>query len=167
VSIDPSSEIISILSRKGETFAAAESCTGGGIVTRLTAIPGSSNVVWGGIVSYSNEAKISLLNVEPALIERDGAVSSGVAKSMVWGMRVQSAADWTLAVTGLAGPGGGTPEKPVGTVWIAWCSPEGIIEAELFHFKGDRATVRRKTEEEALLGLVKLINKETLLKSSS
>jgi len=157
---DPSEKIIRILADRGETFASAESCTGGGIVTRLTAVPGSSQVVWGGIVSYSNEAKITLLDVDSGMLLRDGAVSSGVAKSMAWGIHVRSAADWTTAVTGIAGPGGGTDEKPVGTVWIAWCSPGGNISAELYHFKGNRAEVRLKTEITALEGLLKLIDQQ-------
>ncbi|RKX70890.1 MAG: damage-inducible protein CinA [Spirochaetes bacterium] len=160
MSASASFKIIDILTRRGETFAAAESCTGGGIVALLTNIPGSSVVVWGGIISYSNEAKITLLDVNPELLERDGAVSSGVAKSMAWGMRVRSAADWTVAVTGIAGPGGGTDDKPVGTVWIAWCSPSGNISAERFHFDGDRALIRKKTEDKALEGLLLLIDRQ-------
>ncbi len=160
MSTSASFRIIEILTRRGETFAAAESCTGGGIVARLTDIPGSSAVVWGGIVSYSNEAKITLLDVNPELLERDGAVSSGVAKSMAWGMRVRSAADWTVAVTGIAGPGGGTAEKPVGTVWIAWCSPPGNVLTERFHFDGDRAFIRKKTEDKALEVLLLLIDRQ-------
>jgi PncC family amidohydrolase len=161
VSVDCSSEIISLLADRGETFAAAESCTGGGIVARLTGVPGSSKVVWGGIVSYADEAKITLLDVDSGLLERDGSVSSGVAKSMAWGVRVRSSADWTVAVTGIAGPGGGSPEKPVGTVWIAWSTAKQKISAELFHFKGDRDDVRRQTEEKALVGLLELIAKDS------
>ena len=154
---NPSEIIIRELTRRGETFAAAESCTGGGIVARMTEVPGSSAVVWGGIISYSNESKVNLLDVDAQLLERDGAVSSGVAKLMAWGMRVKSAADWTVAVTGIAGPGGGTADKPVGTVWIAWCTPEGSVSSELFHFDGNRSEVRKKTEHEALAGLLRLI----------
>ncbi len=157
MSTEISSEIIRVLIERGETFAAAESCTGGGIVTRLTGIPGSSAVVWGGIISYADEAKITMLDVSPKLLEQDGAVSSGVAKAMSWGMRVRSGADWTLAVTGIAGPGGGTADKPVGTVWIAWCNPAAVVLSELFHFDGDRETIRRKTEDKALNGLYYLI----------
>ncbi|MCK5736289.1 MAG: CinA family protein [Spirochaetaceae bacterium] len=160
MSTDLSSEIVSVLSKRGETFAAAESCTGGGIVARITDIPGSSEVVWGGIISYSNEAKITLLDVPPQLLKRDGAVSSGVAKSMAWGMRIKSSADWTVAVTGLAGPGGGTPEKPVGSVWIAWCNPVGNISVELFSFNGNRGAIRRETENEAMRGLLRLIKQQ-------
>lgn len=79
---------------------------------------------------------------------------------MAWGIRVRSAADWTVAVTGIAGPGGGTVDKPVGTVWIAWCSPSGNVSAELFHFDGDRALIRKKTEDKALEGLLLLIDRQ-------
>ncbi|RKX74515.1 MAG: damage-inducible protein CinA, partial [Spirochaetes bacterium] len=78
-------------------------------------------------------------------------------KSMAWGMRIRSGADWTIAVTGVAGPGGGTQDKPVGTVWIAWCDPTGVVSARLFHIDGNRDDVRRKSVEEALTGLRQLI----------
>lgn len=151
-------QIIEELKLRAETVASAESCTGGGISELLTSVPGSSAVVWGGIVTYANEAKISMLDVDPGLLERDGAVSSGVAKSMAWGMRLRSGADWTIAVTGVAGPDGGTVEKPVGTVWIAWCNPQGAITARQFHFVGNRDEVRRRTAEEALVGLLGLFS---------
>jgi PncC family amidohydrolase len=151
--------LIRILNERGERLAAAESCTGGGILAELTSIPGSSSVVWGGIVSYDNEAKITLLDVDPVLLRDEGAVSAGVAKSMAWGMRNCSGADWTVAVTGIAGPDGGTAEKPVGTVWIAWCNPFGDVTATLFHFQGDRASVRRQTVQCALDGVRDLIRR--------
>lgn len=151
-------QVIEELKLKGETIACAESCTGGGISAALTSVPGSSAVVWGGIVSYANEAKITMLDVDAGLLERDGAVSSGVAKSMAWGMRIRSGADWTISVTGIAGPDGGTVDKPVGTVWIAWCNPQGLITARQFHFDGNRDDVRRRTAEEALSGLLELFS---------
>jgi nicotinamide-nucleotide amidase len=157
VSTDIQNEIVKLLTAKGETVAAAESCTGGGILASLTSVPGSSAVVWGGIVTYANEAKVSMLDVDNRLIEKDGAVSSGVAKSMAWGMRIRSGADWTIAVTGVAGPGGGTQDKPVGTVWIAWCDPRGAVSARLYHIDGNREEIRRKSVEEALTGLRQLI----------
>lgn len=161
MSTDIQSEIIRVLTDRCETVATAESCTGGGIVALLTTVPGSSAVVWGGIVTYANEAKITMLEVDSRLLEQDGAVSRGVAKAMAWGIRVHSGVDWTLAVTGIAGPGGGTPEKPVGTVWIAWCDPEGIVSARSFHFNGDRDSIRRKTAFEAMKGLLQLIVKHS------
>lgn len=159
--LDRASEIIKVLADRCETFAAAESCTGGGILALLTTVPGSSAVVWGGIVTYADEAKITMLEVNPRLLDENGAVSPGVAKAMAWGMRVRSGADWTLAVTGIAGPGGGTPEKPVGTVLIAWCDPEGAVSVRSFHFSGNRDSVRRKTADEAMKGLLQLIMKHS------
>ena len=147
--------VIELLSRRRETLAVAESCTGGMISAALTHIPGSSAVLWGGVVSYSNEAKSAYLDVDPALILREGAVSGAVAKAMAWGMRVHSGADRTLAVTGIAGPGGGTPEKPVGTVWIGETTPDGRVEACLHQFEGDRASVRNQTLRAALGRLLK------------
>jgi len=109
---------------------------------------------WGAFVTYSNDAKLTVLDVDAGLLEREGAVSAGVAKAMAWGARVRSGADWTLAVTGIAGPGGGTPDKPVGTVWIAWCGPGIPVSAEIFHFEGSREEIRIRTAEEALKGLL-------------
>jgi nicotinamide-nucleotide amidase len=76
---------------------------------------------------------------------------------MAWGMKTRSGADWTIAVTGIAGPDGGSPEKPVGTVWIAWCNPSGIVTSRLFHFEGNREDIRRSTTEEALAGLLEML----------
>lgn len=150
--------VIQELISRGETIASAESCTGGGISAVLTSIPGSSAAVWGGVVSYANEAKITMLDVDAGLLERDGAVSSGVAKSMAWGMRIRSGADWTVAVTGIAGPDGGTDEKPVGTVWIGWCNPHGAVTTRQYHFDGNRDEIRKRTVEEALAGLLELFS---------
>jgi len=150
-------DLIRLLKERGERLAAAESCTGGGILAELTSVPGSSAVVWGGIVSYDNEAKMTLLDVDAGLLRDEGAVSSGVAKSMAWGVKNLSGADWSVAVTGIAGPDGGTPDKPVGTVWIAWCSPLGNDMVKLYHFQGDRASVRSQTVQSALQGLEDMI----------
>lgn len=132
----------------------AESCTGGAILHALTEVPGSSSSVWGGVVAYANEVKTGVLGVSPVLLDEKGAVSSGTAKAMAWGIKVLSGADWTVAVTGIAGPGGGTDEKPVGTVWIAWSNPGGETDAQKFWFDGDRSTVKEKTVVEALRGLL-------------
>ena len=145
--------ILEIMRSRGEKLAAAESCTGGGLLKILSDVPGSSDVIWGGIVAYSNEAKISLLNVSSKLLEREGAVSAAVVEAMAIGMKSRSAADWTIAVTGIAGPGGGTQEKPVGTVWICWNSPDDRTESRLYHFDGSREFVRLQTIEEAYHGL--------------
>jgi len=111
-------------------------------------------VIWGGFISYADEAKCALLDVDPELLRSEGSVSSGVAKAMAWGAQKRSDADWTLAVTGIAGPGGGTPSKPVGTVWIAWGGPGSSITAEVFQFAGDRNAIRTQTAVEAMKGLL-------------
>ena len=146
-------DLLRRLAERGETLAAAESCTGGGILETLTAVPGSSSVVWGGVVTYSNEAKIAVLDVSPVLLDSSGAVSSGVAKAMAWGVKILSGAGWSIGVTGIAGPDGGKPENPVGTVWMAWSDPENLTDVEVFHFQGNRGDVRRQAVREALEGL--------------
>ena len=112
--------LLDLLAGRGRTLATAESCTGGAISARLTSVPGASRVVRGGIVAYSNAAKRGLLGVDGAVIEAEGAVSEAVARQMAAGARAALAADVGVAVTGVAGPTGGTPEKPVGTVWLAY-----------------------------------------------
>lgn len=150
-----SRKVIEVLKQRGDTFAAAESCTGGGITTALTAVPGSSDVVWGGVVSYANDAKTGVLGVDPRIIADNGAVSRATALAMAWGVKTLSGADWTVAVTGIAGPDGGTAEKPVGTVWIAWAGPKEPPRAEAYHFPGDRDAVRTGAVREALSGILK------------
>lgn len=154
MSTDPAEQLVRILSGRGETLAAAESCTGGLINAAITEVSGSSAVLWGGVVSYANDAKTGVLGVDPGMLAREGAVSGAVAKAMAWGMRVASGADWTVSTTGIAGPDGGTSAKPVGTVWIAWCNPGGEINAREFHFKGNRKEVRKSAVQEALRGLL-------------
>ncbi|PIE04650.1 MAG: damage-inducible protein CinA [Spirochaetales bacterium] len=138
-------------------LAAAESCTGGAVGKAVTDIPGSSRVFWGGVVSYSNEAKTALLDVENSLIQKEGAVSGAVARAMAWGLRCRSGADWTVSVTGLAGPGGGSPLVPVGTVWIGWCGPSGVPEARKFSFEGGREDVRCAAVDAALAKVLEQI----------
>jgi len=151
-------EIFNILLSRNETLSAAESCTGGWISKEITSIPGSSSVFWGSAVSYSNNSKTVLLDVDPLLIEKAGAVSSGVAKSMAWGIKKVSGSDWSISVTGIAGPGGGTPEKPVGTIWIGIGAPDGKLEARMFNFKGSRQEIRRKSVIEAFKMLYKQLD---------
>lgn len=136
------------------TLATAESCTGGGILKVLTDFPGSSTVTWGGIVAYTDEAKVKLLSVAPSLLEKEGAVSSEVAKAMVQGVQNLSDASFTVSTTGFAGPGGGDPENPVGTVWMAWGAPKRIIDTQKFIFCGDRTSVREKSIAKALQGIL-------------
>ncbi|MBB1087389.1 CinA family protein [Lysobacter sp. SG-8] len=135
----------------------AESCTGGWIAKSLTDIAGSSEWFECGITAYSYEAKQALLGVQPHTLEEHGAVSRETVMEMVSGALVQSGASAAVAVTGIAGPGGGTDDKPVGTVWIAWKRRGGYPTAVVFHFDGDRDAVRRQTVAAALHGLVELM----------
>ena len=135
------------------TLATAESCTGGWIAKTVTDIAGCSEWFDCGLAAYSYEAKQALLGVRPQTLEAHGAVSRETAIEMVSGALVASGAGTAVAVTGIAGPGGGTADKPVGTVWIAWKRRGGYPRAELFQFDGDRDAVRRQTVAAALQGL--------------
>ncbi|HEX7326569.1 MAG TPA: CinA family protein [Rhodanobacteraceae bacterium] len=145
------------LQRRRWVLATAESCTGGWIAKACTDIPGSSAWFNGAAVTYSNAAKRALLGVGAATLERHGAVSRECALEMVAGALARFAADVAVSVTGIAGPGGGSPEKPVGTVWVAWQPRAGDPEASVFHFAGDRDAVRRQTIAAALQGLRKIL----------
>ena len=134
-----SCEVISRL--KGQTLVTAESCTGGGIGAALTAIPGSSEVYKGGIISYTNEIKEKMLGVAPQLLVREGAVSEAVAKAMATGAREKLCADVAVSISGLAGPGGDEYGNPVGTVYIGYADERGVRSRE-YHFSGDRDAVR-------------------------
>ncbi|EKF73029.1 CinA domain-containing protein [Alcanivorax hongdengensis A-11-3] len=133
--------------------ATAESCTGGGIAQVMTSLAGSSRWFERGFVSYSNEAKQELLGVSGETLARVGAVSEETALEMARGAIIRSRAHISVAVTGIAGPDGGSPDKPVGTVWIAWGQKLGYAEAQCFHFDGDRHAVRQQTILEAIRGL--------------
>lgn len=134
-------------------MATAESCTGGGIAQALTAVAGSSAWFDAGFVTYSNQAKSRMLDVPSEVIAGHGAVSEAVVKAMVAGAVANSEASFAVAVSGVAGPGGGSPEKPVGTVWIAWGDADSI-QAERFLFDGDREAVREQTIDTALSRLL-------------
>ncbi|KGM52635.1 damage-inducible protein CinA [Lysobacter concretionis Ko07 = DSM 16239] len=134
----------------------AESCTGGWIAKTLTDIPGSSEWFECGMAAYSYEAKQAMLGVQASTLEEHGAVSRETAIEMVSGALVHSGGSLAVAVTGIAGPGGGTEDKPVGTVWIAWKRRGGYPTALVFHFDGDREAVRRQTVAAALHGLLDL-----------
>ena len=137
-------------------LATAESCTGGMIAAACTDLSGSSQWFERGFVTYSNEAKAEMLAVPPGLIEEHGAVSESVARAMADGALAHSRAQVSLAVTGVAGPTGGTEAKPVGTVWFAWCVG-GETHSEMQHFAGDRAAVRTATLRYALKRLLSLL----------
>ncbi|MES2311548.1 MAG: CinA family protein [Pseudomonadota bacterium] len=135
----------------------AESCSGGWIAKTLTDLPGSSAWFDTGVVTYSYEAKEALLGVNPRTLEHTGAVSEETVLEMVSGALARFGAGVAVAVTGIAGPSGGTPDKPVGTVWIGWKRRGGYGHAQLFHFPGDREAVRRQTVAAALIGLRKTL----------
>ncbi len=137
-----SCKVISAL--KGRTLVTAESCTGGGIGAALTAVPGSSNVFKGGIISYTNEVKISSLGVSREVLDENGAVSAPVAKEMAIGARQRLCADIAVSVTGLAGPDGDDFGNPVGTVFIGYSDANHTFAQE-YHFSGDREDVRNQT----------------------
>jgi nicotinamide-nucleotide amidase len=139
-----------MLRERGLHLVTAESCTGGLIAAACTSIAGSSDWFERGLVSYSNEAKTELLGVSAALIHKHGAVSGEVARAMAEGALAHSTADLSLAVTGIAGPGGGTAAKPVGTVWLALARRGEPAQATLLQLKGDRAEVREQTVDRAL-----------------
>lgn len=138
------------LKARGWTLASAESCTGGLIAAACTSLAGSSDWFERGIVSYSNAAKTELLDVPPPLIAQHGAVSAEVARAMAEGALARTPADASVAVTGIAGPGGATPGKPVGTVWVAVALRGESAAPTLLQLGGDRAAVRRQTVVQAL-----------------
>jgi nicotinamide-nucleotide amidase len=145
------------LAAAGETLATAESCTGGWIAKALTDVAGSSAWFGWGVVTYSNEAKQALLGVPAAVLDAHGAVSQPVVEAMVRGALARSGAARAVAVSGVAGPDGGSPGKPVGTVWIAWArrGAEGYrVRCAVQRFAGDRAAVRRQSVRAALEGVI-------------
>ena len=147
-------ELAAALLARGAQMATAESCTGGLIAGACTDIAGSSDWFERGFVSYSNQAKTEMLGVDAALIDAHGAVSEAVALAMARGAVAHSRAQCSVAVTGVAGPGGGSAAKPVGTVWFGW-SVDGQPDAECVRFDGDRTAVRQQTVEHALKGLLR------------
>jgi nicotinamide-nucleotide amidase len=149
------SALLDALSAASKSIATAESCTGGWTAKTLTDIAGSSRAFAYGIVSYSNGAKESLLGVLPGTLAEHGAVSEAVVREMAAGVLALSGADMSVAISGVAGPDGGSDEKPVGTVWFAWAlrrQTDCDIFAELHHFDGDRREVRMKSVLAALGG---------------
>lgn len=141
--------VIRLLIDRKKTVAVAESCTGGGLGARLTSVPGSSAAFLGGFITYSNAAKQALLGVPAGLLEARGAVSAPVAEAMAAGARERLGADYALSITGVAGPDGGTPEKPVGLVYVGLAGPRGVRITEN-HFIGIREDVRRRSTQLAL-----------------
>lgn len=147
-------QLAQALTGRGWMMTTAESCTGGLIAGACTELAGSSLWFDRGVVTYSNEAKVDLLGVPAELIAQHGAVSEPVAMAMAQGALAKSKAQIAVAVTGVAGPGGGSPDKPVGTVWLAWACHDGLVQAERHVFGGDRAAVRSAAVRCALQGVL-------------
>ena len=146
-----------LLRKRGLCLAVAESCTGGLIGHRITNVAGSSTYFIGGVISYANEAKTRLLGVRRETLEKHGAVSWETVLEMARGVRGALAADVGLAVSGIAGPGGGTPDKPVGTVWIGLSTPDKE-QAWCYQLEGDRVQIKEGAAERALGHLVEYLN---------
>jgi len=142
-------QIGALLRKRGKTISMAESCTGGFISHRITNVHGSSDYYGCGVIAYSNQSKIDILHVSPETLKKFGAVSRQTAIEMAQGIKQVSGSDLGLAVTGIAGPGGGTPEKPVGLVYICLASDESVV-CEEFRFKGKREEIKFQTSEAAL-----------------
>lgn len=145
--------------RREVDIATAESCTGGGVATAITRISGSAKWFDRGFVTYTNLAKMQMLGVSQRTLGDHGAVSEPVACEMARGALKHSAADVSVAITGIAGPTGGSLQKPVGLVWFAWAYRRGPVQARCFRFKGDRTEVRIQSVAVALQGLIDLLRK--------
>jgi nicotinamide-nucleotide amidase len=154
----PAEIALHLLRERGMTLATAESCTGGNIAHEITLIAGSSDVFNGSVVSYSNAAKRDALGVKAATLDAHGAVSEPTVIEMAEGVRRALHADFAVATSGIAGPGGGTPDKPVGTVWTAVATPKGTV-TRLLHLPGNRQRVINRTTTEVLLDLIAQIRK--------
>jgi nicotinamide-nucleotide amidase len=152
-------ELGQLLLARGETVTTAESCTGGLIAGAITEVAGSSAWFDRGYITYANQAKAAMLDVPMAFIDGLGAVSEPVVAAMAQGAADGAAARWAVAVSGIAGPTGGTPEKPVGTVWLAWATPYGIT-TERQVFAGGRSEVRSATVYRALERMVELMKEQ-------
>lgn len=150
-------ELGKLLSARGQRVTCAESCTGGGVAEAITRVAGSSGWFDCGFVTYANSAKAQVLGVDSASLARHGAVSETVVREMAVGARARAGADWAVATSGIAGPGGGTPDKPVGTVWIGVAGPDDHTGAWCFHFAGNRSGVREAATEQALAILIQQI----------
>lgn len=150
--------LVTALREAGHTLAVAESCTGGLLGAGITSVPGASQVFWGGAISYDDAAKRTLLGVSAESLRAYGAVSREVAIEMAHGARSRSGATWSVSITGIAGPDGGTSEKPVGTVWMAVDGPERTVQR--FEFGGNRDAVRQASVAAAMRLLVSRVTGE-------
>ena len=149
-------QLATALLARRQTLATAESCTGGLVGAALTGLPGSSAWYLGGVVAYANELKIRLLGVPAEILAAHGAVSLETARAMAAGARAATGADFAVAITGIAGPSGGTPEKPVGLVYVGVAAPHGTATFK-HHFSGSRAEIRQAATEAALRHLLEAV----------
>ena len=154
-------QVGALLKSHGLMLATAESCTGGGVAQAITDVAGSSAWFECGFVTYSNLSKQQLLGVREATLKQQGAVSEMTVREMVAGALQHSVAQVALAVSGVAGPGGGTAEKPIGTVWFAWGIKDKPCVVQLHHFSGNRAEIRAQAVNISLQGIINLLNKST------
>ena len=149
-------QLATALLARRQTLATAESCTGGLVGAALTGLPGSSAWYLGGVVAYANELKIRLLGVPAEILAANGAVSLDTARAMAAGARAATGADFAVSITGIAGPSGGTPEKPVGLVYVGVAAPHGTATFK-HHFSGSRADIRQAATEAALRHLLEAV----------
>ncbi len=154
---EPATELarraVDVMRRRGQSVAVAESCTAGWLGRELTAEAGASDVFWGGVIAYADEAKQRLAGVPEDLVARHGAVSEEVAIALAEGIRRRAGTEWSVAITGIAGPGGGSEEKPVGTVWIAVAGGDGTTAIRR-QLTGDRTAIRAAAVDAALRDLL-------------
>ena len=161
--IQLATQVGAALKSHGYMLATAESCTGGGVASAVTEIAGSSAWFDRGFVTYSNQAKMDMLQVSSATLAQFGAVSEATVREMVAGALRQSQAQIAVAVSGVAGPGGGTLQKPVGTVWFAWGLKNGVIIARLHQLAGNRAEIREQSVRIALQGVLEFLQQRTAI----
>jgi len=154
-------EVGRLLLIAGERLTTAESCTGGWLGQCITSVAGSSRWFDRGFITYSNEAKAGLLGVSADTLASHGAVSEATAAAMALGALARSPADWAIAITGIAGPAGGTAAKPVGTVCFAWARADGQVFTATRHFPGDRRAVRAQSVEHAFVGLLRRVGQRS------
>ena len=154
INMNTAEKLVKVLSEKKMTCATAESCTGGGVGYAITSVSGASEVFWGGVISYDNSVKHGTLGVPTEILETKGAVSSECASAMADGVRQRMGTDLAVSITGIAGPGGGSAEKPVGLVWFGVASKFGSKTQKMI-FSGDRDAVRSSAIEHALQLLLK------------
>lgn len=154
---DLSTQLGELLLSRQFTVTCAESCTGGGIASAITDIAGSSQWFHAGFVTYANDVKQQLLHVSPETLVSEGAVSGAVVRQMAAGALMATGSDIAVAVSGVAGPDGGTEDKPVGMVWFAWAMKNGVVTTLCVQFEGGRASVRQAAVEQALIGLIEVL----------